>query len=75
MIEKGRNKEMLIERFELSKSEKGSELQGLKAVQMVNETLRKNGLDPNRHLSEAQKDKLADAQFLEKHKLTKLPKK
>jgi hypothetical protein len=74
VIEKGRSRPLLIERYEQSKTETDRELQGLRAVQMVKETMLKNGLDPSKHLSESQKDKLADAEFLEKHKLDRLPK-
>jgi len=73
MVERGRSKDFLIERYEKSKVEKDQELQGLKAVKMVKDTMVRNGLDPNKHMSEDQKDKLADAEFLHKHKLDKLP--
>jgi hypothetical protein len=72
-IEKGRNNPLLIERFKMSIDERGREIEGLNAVKMVKDSMVKNGLDPNKHLSDEQKDRLADAEFLDKHKMKKMP--
>ena len=66
-IEAGRNRPLLIERYEADKEARQRELDGLNAIRMVRDTMVKNGLDPNKHLSDEQKDKLADADFLDKH--------
>jgi len=58
---------LLIERYEADKEARQRELDGLNAIRMVRDTMVKNGLDPNKHLSDEQKDKLADAEFLDKH--------
>lgn len=67
MVNKGRSGKLLIERFEDDKIKHLKDNKGYKAIQMVEDVLKKNGLDPQKHLSEDQKDKLADAKFLQKH--------
>lgn len=68
MIEDGRSRPLLIERYQADNDARQREIDGLNAIRMVRDTMVKNGLDPNRHLSDEQKDKLADADFLDKYK-------
>jgi hypothetical protein len=71
--ERGRNKPYLIERYQDSLKERERQIEGLNAVKIVKQTMVRNGLDPNKHLADEQKDRLADAEFLEKHKSKKMP--
>jgi hypothetical protein len=65
---RGRDNPYLIERYNNSLKERERLIAGLNAVKIVKNTMVRNGLDPSKHLSDEQKDRLADAEFLAKHK-------
>ena len=68
MVNKGRSGKLLIDRYqEAEMKRKGGEMAGNNAILMVEGIMKQNLVDPNKHLSEAQKDRLADAKFLQKH--------
>ena len=67
-INKGRNNPLLIERYEKSKMDREKYFEGLKSIQMVRDSMLKEGLDPSKIMTPEQKELLADAEFFEKHR-------
>ena len=66
MEERVKGRPLLVERLHSGKN--NSNLAKIKATEQFLDVLKKNGLDPNDHLNEEQKDLLAEREYMDKRK-------
>ena len=68
MIQKGRSKELLVERYENSKNLTKQVFEDVRSMLNAKNSFNKNKVDPSKVLNKDLKDKLADAEYVKRNK-------